>query len=132
MCIFCKEIGEIPLTNIGGLNMEKTGDGRVEADKKNILSSEFIVASEIYHRQENGETIWYSKLVKLLEGTVSEKIIARSINLLSDWDVLKAEYGETDKKRAVRLYKVTNESSDSIKKIYETYWKPIREQFVKE
>ena len=100
--------------------------------KTNILSNEFIVASEIYHREKNGERTLFGKLVEIFGGSPSEKTIAKSLNILSDWDIVKAEYGATDNDKAARLFKITNESSSAVKKIYETYWEPIRNDHVKE
>lgn len=93
----------------------------------NPLSNELKVAAEIYRCSELNEKVWFGKLVDLLHGEVSKATISRSLNVLFDWGIIKAEYGESEKGRAARLLKVCNENEPLIKELYEKYWKKYRE-----
>ena len=92
---------------------------------KNPLSNEFKVAAEIYHCQDNDEIVWYGKLVDRLAGKVSKNTISSAIDTLFDWEIIKAEYGKTEKGRAGRLLMISNEARPLIKELYEKYWKPV-------
>ena len=91
------------------------------------LSKEFIVASEIRHANRNNEKIWFSKLVDILKPIMSKVTVAKSIDTLFDWNIVKGEYGETTPGHAGRLLKVTNESKDKMNVVYEEYWAPYRD-----
>lgn len=92
----------------------------------NPLSNEFKVAAEIYRCKEEGEVVWYNKLVSLLEGELSKNTISKALNTLFDWGIVKAEYGETETGRAGKLLKVSNEAEPIVKQLYENYWKDYR------
>lgn len=97
-----------------------------------ILSNEFIVASEIRHANKNDEKIWFSKLVEILKQVMARGTVAKSLDTLFDWNIVKGEYGETTPGYAGRLLKITNESKDKIDDIYEAYWKPYRTSKLKQ
>ena len=92
-----------------------------------VLSKEFIVASEIRHANRNNEKIWFSKLVDILKPIMSKVTVAKSIDTLFDWNIVKGEYGETTSGHAGRLLKITNESKDKMNAVYEEYWAPYRD-----
>lgn len=92
-----------------------------------VLSKEFIVASEIRHANRNNERIWFSKLVDILKPIMSKVTVAKSIDTLFDWNIVKGEYGETTSGHAGRLLKITNESKDKMNAVYEEYWAPYRD-----
>ena len=92
-----------------------------------VLSREFIVASEIQHANINNEKIWFSKLVDILKPIMSKVTVAKSIDTLFDWNIVKGEYGETTPGHAGRLLKITNESKNKMNSIYEEYWAPYRD-----
>lgn len=102
----------------------------VERDfKENInnpLSNEFKVAAEIYRCREEGEVVWYNKLVSLLEKEMSKNTISKALNTLFDWGIVKAEYGESETGRAAKLLKISNEAEPIVKELYENYWKDYR------
>ncbi|MBO8182724.1 MAG: hypothetical protein H0Z28_08030 [Archaeoglobus sp.] len=92
--------------------------------KHEILSNELKVAAEIYYQvHEKGEKVWFNKLVELLSDYMSRSTIQKALNVLFDWGIVKGEYGETEKGRAGRLLLIATEHKDTIRKIYETYWK---------
>ena len=93
---------------------------------KNPLSNEFKVAAEIYAFGESGELIWYTKLVKSLSGKLSKNTIAKALDTLFDWGIVKAEYGETETGRAGRLLMISNEAKSIVKDLYLEYWKEFR------
>jgi len=87
------------------------------------LTKSLIVACKIYEFNIiKKDKIWFSKLVESLKHKASPHEILRDLNLLSDWGIVKSQYGETSKGRAGRLYYISSESKDFIKKIYEQYY----------
>lgn len=95
-------------------------------DAKNPLSNEFKVATEIYACKENGEVVWYTKLVQRLNGKMSKNTVAKSINTLFDWGIVKAEYGETETGRAGKLLMISNEAEPIVCDLYLKFWKNFR------
>lgn len=98
----------------------------VDKERKSPLSNDFKVAAEIYHCQINGQLVWYTKLVSLLEGEISKNTVSKSLDTLFDWGIVKSEYGETENGRAGKLLMITNESEPIIRDLYNKYWKDIR------
>lgn len=97
-----------------------------EGNKSEILSKELKVASEIYRCNfETKEKIWFNKLVKLMNEKInmSKSTVMNALNVLFDWGIVRGEYGETDEGRAGRLLMITSEHKETIKKVYEKYWK---------
>jgi len=96
--------------------------------KSDALSTDMKVAAEIYKFNEMPkQRIWFTKLVKSLEPKkISKTTIARSLDKLFDWGIVKAEYGETETGRAGRLLYITNETKDTIKAVYEEFWKDAK------
>ena len=95
-------------------------------DAKNPLSNEFKVAAEIYACNENGELVWYTKLVQRLSGKLSKNTIARALDTLFDWGIVKAEYGETETVRAGKLLMISNEAELIVRELYLKYWKDCK------
>ncbi len=91
--------------------------------KSDLLSNEFKVAAQIYECNDKNEIIWFSKLAELLSSYMSPATVMKSLRMLSDWGVIKAEYGATDKGRAGRLLFIAGESKSAIKEVYENFWK---------
>lgn len=89
---------------------------------KNMLSSEFKVASEISRHNDLNKPIWFTKLVKKLSGKASPNTIRGALDTLFDWDIARAEYGETEKGRAGRLYYITGESKSIIRAIRKEFY----------
>lgn len=98
----------------------------METNAKNPLSNEFKVAAEIYACNENGELIWYTKLVQRLSGKLSKNTIAHALDTLFDWGIVKAEYGETETGRAGKLLMISNEAEPIVRDLYLNFWKDHR------
>lgn len=94
-----------------------------ESEPKNPLSNEFKVAAQIYEYEEKGELVWHNKLVDSLHGILSKNTISNALNTLFEWGIIKAEYGETEKGRAGKLLRISNEAKPIIKELYLRYWK---------
>ena len=90
------------------------------------LSIEFMVATEIFHCEVKGKLPTYTELCLLLP--FPEDIISTALDILLDWGIVKAEYGEIESGRASMLLKVSNESYPIIKQLYENYWKDRRQE----
>lgn len=88
-----------------------------------LLSKEFMVATQIYESNLKEEKIYFTKLVELLEGYMTQGTVMKKLRTLFDWGIVKAEFGETDKARAGRLLYIAGEESVTIKELYEKYWK---------
>jgi len=86
------------------------------------LSTDLVVACKIYEYQRNGEKVEFGKLVNGLEGFMSKSTIINNLNTLSDWGIIKTEFGETEAGRAGRLYYISGEAEMMIKETYEKYW----------
>lgn len=96
-----------------------------KGSKSDVLSKELKVAAEIYRCNESGEKVWFNRLVDLLKEKdgMSKTTVMNALNVLFDWGIVKGEYGETDRGRAGRLLLIATEHKDTIKKVYEAYWK---------
>ena len=95
--------------------------------KKYPISSDLIVACTIHELHEEGGPADFGTLVERLDGVLSKTTVANALNTLSDWGIIKTEYGETSKKHAGRLYSISGESKTVIKEIYDRFWHIITE-----
>ena len=100
----------------------KEGEKMKKKMAKNMLSSEFKVACEISRHDDSNEHIWFTELVEKLSGKVSPNTIRGALDALFDWDIVRAEYGETEKGRAGRLYHITGESKSIIRAIRKEFY----------
>jgi hypothetical protein len=91
--------------------------------KSALLSNEFKVAAQIYEYNEAKKNIWFSKLAELLKDEMSPTTVINSLRGLTQWGIVRAEYGPTDKGRAGRLLFIAGESKTVIKEVYEVFWK---------
>lgn len=89
---------------------------------KTPLSQELIVACCIYDLQSKNEKIWLLKIQGNLSGIVGKAKVRSAIDTLLDWSLIKAEYGETDKKRAGRLYRIPEEAVSMIAELHKRYY----------
>jgi len=55
-----------------------------------------------------------------------------ALNTLSDWGIVKTEYGETEAGRAGRFYYVSGEAQAMIKETYENFWDMVMKEVKKE
>ena len=96
---------------------------------KNPLSKEFIVAVVIYECNQKNENCCFTRLVEILSEKVNKTMIKRAVDTLLDWKIIAFEYGETDKIRAVKLYKINPSSELLIGELWKNYWNitPIAE-----
>ena len=83
------------------------------------LADYFVVALKMLEFEENGERIWFSKLVKSFDKIqeISRETVAKSLNTLEDWLLIGSEYGETIPGHAGRLYYLTEEGEEKILEI---------------
>ena len=95
----------------------------MEKSKKDLLSKEFKVAAQIYECNDKNETVWFTELAELLKDDMSPTTTMKALRTLVDWNMVKAQYGPTPKGRAGRLLFIAGESKETIKEIYEKFWK---------
>ena len=88
-------------------------------DKSKVLSNDFVVCRTIYEFSEiKGEKVWYSKLTKILDGSISPATISRSLDKLFDLGMIDGNWEKVDAHWA-RTFKITGEVKGFIKSIYE-------------
>ena len=99
-----------------------------EVTKIGPLSLDLVVACKIYeHQTTEGAGVEFMKLVRSLDGIVSKSSILNAVNTLSDWGIVKTEFGETEAGRAGRLYYVSGEAESMIRATYEQFWDKVLE-----
>ena len=83
------------------------------------IADYFIVALKMLEFEENGERVWFSKLVKSFAGTlgISREVVAISLNTLEDWFLIGSGYGKTSPGHAGMLYYLTEEGKKQMIKI---------------
>ena len=102
---------------------EKKRASQKVKSKADLLSPEMKVAAEIFRFNSKNQKVWLTKLAESLTGELSTSTIHKALNALTDWGVVKVQYGETDRGKAGRLLFIPNESKDTIALVYEKYWK---------
>ena len=89
------------------------------AIKKDILGKDLEVALQIYDISNvKKEPVYFSKLVKILDGRVSRNRISQALDRLFDDGILTAEFKKVNKKWA-RVYNVSGEAEGFIESIYD-------------
>jgi len=89
------------------------------AIKKDILGKDLEVALQIYDISNvKKEPVYFSKLVKILDGRVSRNRISKALDRLFDDGILTAEFKKVNKKWA-RVYNVSGEAEGFIESIYD-------------
>lgn len=87
-----------------------------------------MVACKIHEYQREGKKVDFRKLVEGLKGLVSRSAILNGLNTLSDWGIVRAEFGETEAGRAGRLYYISGEAEAMIKETYDKFWDRVMEE----
>lgn len=88
------------------------------------LSPDLEVACMIYKYNEViSQPIWFGKLVELFKGTFEKNQVSNSLDVLTDWGIVYGRYGETISGRAGYLYLIDEDHKQTIKELYETYYK---------
>ncbi len=86
--------------------------------KRNVLGKDLEVALQIYdisHKKK--EDIYFSKLVKILDGRISRNRISQALDRLFDDGILTAEFKKINSKWA-RVYLVSGEAEGFLEDIY--------------
>lgn len=86
--------------------------------KRDILGKDLEVALQIFDTtNKKGEEIYFSKLVKILNGRISRNRISQALDRLFDDGILTAQFKKINKKWA-RVYQVSGEAEGFIEDIY--------------
>ncbi|MDD5473148.1 MAG: hypothetical protein PHU34_03260 [Candidatus Methanoperedens sp.] len=85
--------------------------------KRDILGKDLEVALQIHDSSKNGEEIYFSKLVQILDGRISRNRISQALDRLFDDGILTAEFKKINKKWA-RVYHVSGEAEGLLEDIY--------------
>lgn len=86
--------------------------------KRDILGKDLEVALQIFDTtNKKGEEIYFSKLVKILDGRISRNRISQALDRLFDDGILTAQFKKINKKWA-RVYQVSGEAEGFIEDIY--------------
>lgn len=85
--------------------------------KGEVLSKDFHVCLKIFEYNERKEKIWFSKLVKEMNGDPTQATISKCIDRLFDRGMIDAEWELVDG-RWTRTLKVTGEFEGFIRGLY--------------
>lgn len=86
--------------------------------KREMLGKDLEVALQVFDTSnKKGEDIYFSKLVKVLDGRISRNRISQALDRLFDDGILTAEFKKINKKWA-RVYKVSGEAEGLLEDIY--------------
>lgn len=96
--------------------------------KIGIYSVDIVVACYVLHNQTDASGVPFSRLVDEFDPALSRSGIANALKGLSQWGVIKTEFGETTAGRAGRLYSVSGETSVIVKETYRLHWDRIHEE----
>lgn len=96
------------------------------------FSVDIVVACYVYHNQVQTGNVPFDKLVNDFGKALSKSGILGSLNTLSDWGVIRTEYGELESGRAGRLYSVSGEAQITVKATYEQFWERIQQEIERE
>jgi DNA-binding PadR family transcriptional regulator len=88
------------------------------AKKGQILSDEFLICIRIYEFNQEGEDIWFSKLVKSMNGSPSQSTISKCIDRLFDRGMINGEWKKVGS-RWTRTFMITGEFKGFVKGLYE-------------
>jgi len=95
-------------------------------EREEILSKALTVAAKIHECEEKGEKVWFTKLSELLKDEMSPSTVLKALRTAFDWGIVKGQYGETDAGRPGRLLYIPGESKETIREIYEKFYKTRR------
>jgi len=87
-------------------------------DARQVLSNDFLVCTKIYEFNKNKEDVWFSKLVKSMNGSPSQSTISKSIDKLFDRGMIDGNWKKVDG-RWTRTFKITGEFEGFVKGLYE-------------
>lgn len=85
--------------------------------KEEVLSKDFQVCLKIYEFNHKGEDIWFSKLVREMEGMSAQSTISKSLDRLFDLGMIDGEWTTVDG-RWTRTLKVTGEFTGFVDSLY--------------
>ncbi|NOR47059.1 MAG: hypothetical protein GQ533_03295 [Methanosarcinaceae archaeon] len=87
-------------------------------NKTDILGKDLEVALQIFDSSNvHKDEIYFSKLVRILDGRVSRNRISQALDRLFDNGILTAEFKKINKKWA-RVYQISGEAEGFIESIY--------------
>lgn len=85
--------------------------------KEQVFSNDFLVCLKIFEFNQKDEKIWFSKLIKEMNGMLAQSTISKSLDKLSDMGMIEGEWEHADG-CWMRTLKVTNESIGFVKGLY--------------
>ncbi|VVB52027.1 Uncharacterised protein [uncultured archaeon] len=85
--------------------------------RKNTLGKDLEVALQVFDSRKKGEEVYFSKLVKILDGRISRNRISQALDRLFDDGILTAEFKKINNKWA-RVYTVAGEAEVLLEDIY--------------
>jgi len=92
-------------------------------EKQKMLSPELQVACEIYKHNIENKPIWFSKLCERFKNDYDKSKVVSSIHTLSDWRILRYDYGETKRGMVGVIFTIDNYAIERISELYEIYYK---------
>ena len=86
--------------------------------KEQVLSNDFLVCVKIYEFNIKEEEIWFSKLVKAMNGTPSQSTISKCIDRLFDRGMIDGDWKKVGD-RWTRTFRITGEFEGFVKGLYD-------------
>ncbi len=87
--------------------------------KRDVLGKDLEVALQIFEtKNKKGEEIYFSKLVKILDGRISRNRISQALDRLFDDGIITANFKKINNKWA-RVYIVSGEAEGFIEDIFQ-------------
>lgn len=85
-----------------------------------LFSPDLQVAFKILEYNRKKEPVWTSKLYDIFKDTLTKNQISNCLDILTDWDIIYGEYGETEKGRAGYCYYINPSHVKTLEKTRET------------
>jgi len=102
--------------DVGRMRSSHRGDEMVTRDR--VLSNDFLVCVKIYeYNEERKERIWFSKLVDVMKGELSQSTISKCLDRLFDLGMIDGTWESIDG-RWTRTLKITGESMGFVGDLY--------------
>jgi len=86
--------------------------------KGQVLSNDFLVCIKIHEFNQKKEDIWFSKLVKSMNGTPSQSTISKSLDRLFDRGMIDGDWKKVDG-RWTRTFMISGEFKGFVQGLYD-------------
>ena len=92
--------------------------------KMDKLPNDFEIAVKIFRYTENGEDVWFSKLVEDYNGKISRSTISKNLDQLFDLGIITGDWKKNEDGKWIRTFKIAGEANGLIRSISDKYPNP--------